>query len=309
MITILKVAGIILFAICGILILLLMLVLFVPLRYSLRGEYAGIESPLTYAKIRISWLLRLVSVSYSYPDKQSIRVKFLFFTIFDSKRPKKKKKAGKKSATDKRPAKEEKNEVTEANETTEAIEVNKANELKAVNEVKAPAPADEPEEEKPSFIAFLKKIKQFYENIIYTARNFYAKIKDTRQKVSDFVNDLNYYLEILKSDELKKAFSLCTGQLKRILKSIKPRKIRVNLLIGRGDPAATAKILELYSILYPFIGQNISIKPDFDREVINGDFFISGRIASWVVLWSAWKVYSDRNIRKLLKMFKNKPTN
>ena len=78
---IIKIIGIILAALLGLVLLILLLVLFVPVRYRAYGIRSSRECR---AEGRVSWLLRLLSIPFSFQDGElEIRVKLLGFTILD----------------------------------------------------------------------------------------------------------------------------------------------------------------------------------------------------------------------------------
>ena len=279
-------------AIIGIIVLLLLLLLFVPIRYLVKG-YRDEETQI-HVDVHASWLLRLFRFVYIYPDKPYARVKFLFFTIYNSAKPAKPKKGKKKKREEKeKEEKEEQKEIKPLADGGAKIATFFDREI---------SPPDTPKAPKTIF----GKMKQFFGKIIYTIQNFCAKIKDTRLKSEAIVDKIKSFIEKIQSEEFKRAYTLCFTQLKRIWKNIRPKKVRANLVVGANDPAETGKILEFYSILYPIIGKHVNIMPDFDRFIVNGDFVIRGRITAFVTLWAALKVYRDENIRNVLKMFKDK---
>ena len=322
---ILKVIGIVLLTILALFVLLLLLILFIPVKYSASG-YRNSDVPVLI-NIRVSWFFKLLRVSFRYSDKTYLKAKLLFFTIYNSDKPKKeKRRKEKKKEAKKEVEKEKEGEREEDKEEDKDEEKDKRKE--EVPAFRSPELASEkgftdvtpdqneatltlafPEEGEDStkfpfsFWSFFKKAKQFFAKITYTIRNFYAKIIDTRQKASDITAKITDFIEKLKSDEVKQALSLCFGQLLKIWKSIRPKKIRVHIVVGMEDPAATGKILEFYSILYPYIGKHVNIRPDFDHPIIHGDFLIRGQVISYVVLLAAFKIYRDKNIRKVMKMF------
>ena len=82
---ILKIIGIILLSVLGIILCLLLLVLFVPIRYRAELE----ENSEIFVKAKISWLLRLLQVDISYKKaKKDIAVKFLGIKIYPKKEKK-----------------------------------------------------------------------------------------------------------------------------------------------------------------------------------------------------------------------------
>ena len=47
-------------------------------------------------------------------------------------------------------------------------------------------------------------------------------------------------------------------------------------------------------------------KQQFDRQVLEGDFLIKGRIFGAAFVWTAWKIYRNRNVRITWQGFRNK---
>ena len=88
---ILKIAGIVLLSLLGILILLVHMVLFVPVRYNISADY---HSRLT-ANIKISWLLNVLRLKASYDNDLSVKAYAMFFKIFDNNSDKEKKQKNK----------------------------------------------------------------------------------------------------------------------------------------------------------------------------------------------------------------------
>ncbi len=115
LLAVLKTIGRILLGILAVVLILLLLVLFVPVRYraegSLRDQEGG-ESPdfgrikgALQAEFRVSWLLHLVRVSASWKGEPSVSLRILFFRIPLGKQKEKEKKEeteGKKPETEKK---------------------------------------------------------------------------------------------------------------------------------------------------------------------------------------------------------------
>ena len=78
---IIKIIGIILAVLLGLALLILLLVLFVPVRYQAYGIRSSRECR---AGGRVSWLLRLLCIPFSFQDGElEIKIKLLGFTILD----------------------------------------------------------------------------------------------------------------------------------------------------------------------------------------------------------------------------------
>jgi hypothetical protein len=88
---ILKIIGVILAVLLGILLLAICLVLFVPVRYRIQADGKLGEDESLRVKVKITWLLRILNALLTYSKAVRIRVRIFFFTLFDSAKPKKEK--------------------------------------------------------------------------------------------------------------------------------------------------------------------------------------------------------------------------
>lgn len=143
----------------------------------------------------------------------------------------------------------------------------------------------------------LRKIKNAVKNIWYTIKRLCDRIVEIR-------NNISYYIEVFGEEETKQAFLTCRQELKRIWKNIRPTKCSAELMLGTGEPDTTGYILAMHGILYPIIGNDIVIEPDFENQVLDGKLFLKGRITVFVLLYAVIKIYFDKNIRYFLKRFK-----
>lgn len=91
---ILKIIGIVLSSIIGFLLLLVLLLLFVPIRYKLEGE-KGTDNNDIYGRINVSFLLHIISVSAVYDNVFNIVIRVFGIRLYDRNRPPKEKKTKK----------------------------------------------------------------------------------------------------------------------------------------------------------------------------------------------------------------------
>ena len=318
---ILKVLGMILLILLGTILLLILLVLFVPVRYQIMlHRKVGEETPVT-AKVKATWLLHALNAAFYYPEAAFLRVRIFCFTIFRSDKSKKtiqednakketvKKKNIKKDTVQKEVIQEETAKTVRKDEEkgtdgqkNAEIKVSDENQKEKNSYIEENAPKKQEKEPKQSrkankFFEFFRKLWSVFKNIKYTI----IKICD---KIKHIVKNIQYYLKIVQSDTFHRAWEVCSRQVFSLLKSIFPRKIRGNLLIGAGDPASTGQILAIYGILYPLLGNHIDIVPDFEQQIIEGDLLVKGRITVFKALKTAWIVYFNKDLRRLIKLFK-----
>lgn len=305
---ILKIIGIVLGVLVGVLLLAIGLVLFVPVRYRIEATRTeGEGNPPVEAKARITWLLHFINVRVFYPAEVYLKARVLFFTVYrfppKEKKAKKEKVAAGTKQKNKSNVEKEKKFAEDSHTTTYE---NKADEKKSQSsenvENKNHTEADREEEQvrdeppKLSIKEKIIKIKEIFQNIWYTLKRICDRIK------SVFEN-FEYYLDVLKSDTFKQAYSLCKDEISSVLSYIKPRKLEADLIIGMDDPAATGQILSYYGILYPIVGHHVTVVGDFDKKRLEGSLLVVGKIKIFTLIKAAIRIYFNKDIRALLKLF------
>lgn len=329
---ILKIIGIILLCILGVLLLAISCALFVPLRYRIevfREEGEGNPPFVVYAKV--TWLLHLVNILLCYPADVYVRIRIFLFTLF--RIPEAEKKQTKEKAERKK--KRKKNKPAETDENTAGKEVAQETGEQSVPDTgkvldagKVPDAEDKSGEDaglgqekavEPEntgfFHKWIYKIFQKVRNLLYKIRQFLDRIKNAVQnilytirhmcdKIKSTSNTIQYYREVLQSDAFQHSWELCKEQIGILLRTLKPDKFEADLIVGTGDPASTGEILAVYGMLYPFFGEHVRIAGDFDRAHVEGHLFIKGKIRAFTFLRVAWKVYRNKDIRTLVKLFK-----
>lgn len=132
----------------------------------------------------------------------------------------------------------------------------------------------------------------------------YNLINDTDKTIKKVSKEIDFYSRYIKDERNRKAFSKCITALKRIVNSIKPKKIKGNIRLGMDDPATTGKILMYLSMLYPVMPKKLVIIPDFENKVIEGNVNIKGRIFICVLAWAAIRIYFDKDFKRMLRIMK-----
>ena len=356
MLLILKIIGIILSAILGVVFLAVCCVLFVPVRYRIEvSREEGGGNPPFIARAKITWLFHLVNIHLCYPADVYVRVWLFLFTLFriPEKEKRRKKTDGKKRRRGKKAEGETPPQTTQAEEETarepesstagkeslssgagsleETATVQEQTKTQAgtgaLEEAAAgpenvtatdtsdtePSPeAAESGQEASGFFgrirqkicrlldkikAFWEKLKTAFQNIRYTIRHMCDKIKTASDTIQ-------YYREVLLSDEFGRSFALCREQAGVVLKELKPDRVEVDLVFGTGDPASTGEVLAVCGMLYPVFGPKVRIAGDFERAHLEGYVFIKGKIRAFTFLRVAWKLYRNKDIRTLIKLFK-----
>lgn len=283
---ILKILGIVLLVLLGILLALLLIVLFVPVRYQGSGYREEGDPVPMHVQLKVTWLLHLVRVSFIYPEEAFLKVKVLFFQILPAKE-KKKKASNKKEADGKKPKTDKKEVGSDVSDTTSDQKI--SDEGNAADE--------DGGDDRRTLSDFVRKLFSAIRNIKYTIRKIYDKIKH-------IIHNIRYYIKILQTESFKRAFALCREQLLRLMKIVLPRKVSGTFTIGMEDPAATGQILSIYGILYPLIGDSITVIPDFEKPVMEGSFRFKGKITAFTLIRIAAKIYFDKDLKRVICLFK-----
>ncbi|MEI3212215.1 MAG: DUF2953 domain-containing protein [Lachnospiraceae bacterium] len=283
---ILKILGIVLLVLLGILLALLLIVLFVPVRYQGSGYREEGDPVPVHVQLKVTWLLHLVRVSFIYPEEAFLKVKILFFQILPAKE-KKKKASNKKEADGKKPKTDKKEVGSDVSDTTSDQKI--SDEGNAADE--------DGGDDRRTLLDFIRKLFSAIRNIKYTIRKIYDKI-------NHIIHNIRYYIKILQTESFKRAFMLCREQLLRLMKIVLPRKVSGTFTIGMEDPAATGQILSIYGILYPLIGDSITVIPDFEKPVMEGSFRFKGKITAFTLIRIAAKIYFDKDLKRVICLFK-----
>lgn len=324
LLTFLKIVGIIFLAILAFIMTVLLLALFVPVRYRLEAHRNAAEDTPAAVKIKITWLLHMLNVAFSYPEAAYIKVRLFCFTVFRSDKEKREKddsrqeKSGGQSDIEERKNEEVPSDKdTTAMETGQKVEKSQADfseeEILQKENKDTGTPKESINDEsgqkeelegKEAGTGVISRMKEFINKILSLLINIKYTITKICDKIKHIVNNIQYYINIIKSETFNCAWMVCSSQVLYLLKSIRPRKFTGSLHIGTGDPASTGQVLAIYGILYPFIGSHMDIVPDFEQKIIEGQLLIKGKITLFHFFKVAWVVYFNKDFRRLIKLFK-----
>ncbi|MCM1025950.1 MAG: hypothetical protein NC432_05915 [Roseburia sp.] len=135
-----------------------------------------------------------------------------------------------------------------------------------------------------------------------------GKIKYTIQKNCDKIKEiwgnLSYYARLCQEENTAQLWRHAMLRLAKILKSIRPRKIRADILFGAAAPDTTGHVYGLYCMLSLVLGESVVVTPDFTRAILQGEAELSGHITGGVLAWNGLKLLLDRKLHVFLKKMK-----
>lgn len=271
--SILKVIGIILLILLAVVLGIFLLVLFFPITYRVEGKMADEN----YISGKASWLFSLIRIRFEARNKE-IRVWLRIAGIRKNIIPKEEKPDVKaKEEPIEEPIEEPVIQVAQISEN-EPVRHN----TNTTQTEEEPLPPKKKSLQKQSWIDKIKKI-------IFSIKKNFADIK-------------NSLLDETNQNTVKKLWK----ELKRLLRYLGPRRGRVNLKYGAGDPALTGKITGALSVMPFLYKKGVSVIPDFvtDKPYVKGTFRINGHIQMFHFIGTAIRLYKDKNIKKIISKFK-----
>lgn len=146
-----------------------------------------------------------------------------------------------------------------------------------------------------------QRLRDAYEKIKYTILKICGKIKD-------ILEHADYYKELLKEEETHLLFGDARIRILKVIKSIRPRKVKADIRFGTGSPDTTGYALGIYGMLSAFLGKNINVTPDFEEAVLEGEIFLAGRITAFILLMNIGQLFLDRRLRTFIKRLKREDT-
>lgn len=307
---ILKIIGIVLLSFIGLVLFLILLILFVPIRYKVNASYEGEKIS---AKSKISWLLHIVSMCAGYENELYVILRLFGIRIKNKKEKKRvkklkrrKKKTAKKSGSRDSKAESEKIEYTfDRNEDTPADSYD----TDEADNISEDVPDDEYEyeyeyETVEEEIGLHKKIKEFFTAAYRFLAGIPGRVTNIGRKITgkkDFLDRLTLFIEDEKN---KDALSLLWDELNRVLKNARPKDLNIKIHFGCDNPADTGQVLALLSIVYPLLADSLDITPEFDEVLFEAQLYARGRITVFVLIRSGMKIYFSKNFKHLKRSYK-----
>lgn len=283
---ILKIIGFLFLAVLGLLFGIILLALFVPIRYRAEGSYCEkLEGT-----IRVTWLLHMLSIMVSYREELQVSIKLFGFCLLR-----------KQGGEMKEQAEDIRDEVLD--EAEDIGQIPKKSEADPITNEKTPErtvfhiPEKESETtEQTVLFGFLSGI---LEKIKFLFKMIYAKLKSiihSWDKIQEFIND----------PANKNTFRLIMRQVKALMHHILPRKARGTVTFGFEDPYTTGQVLTAASIFYPWYGKQIQLTPVFDEAIFEGNGMIKGRVRIGTLLLLGIRILLNKNFRVILKRWRSK---
>lgn len=311
--------------VCALLLSVLLLILFCPVRYLIQGskpEEDGMSE--LKGQVRVSWLFRGITFRFFYenkkagtdfrilgisPDKFRRRKKKVSVkeekaeektfpaekSLFEDEKILEKKMSGENLSGDEKISSSEKIPfVIEEKEETGKSKVQEETDREKTEEISK----KKLEKKKPGLL------KRFMEKI----KSIPSKIRKIRLTIKRTCVKIEWWKRFFSNPRIKEAISFCWKDIKKLIRHILPIKVEGNVTFGFEDPSITGRIVALLGMTIPFHKNCIQIMPLFqtDRNILEGTIKMKGRIYGVVLVKTAAEIYFNKNVKYMINRWKHK---
>ena len=291
---ILKIIGIILAALLGIVVLGILLVLFCPFRYRIWGSYH--EKP--DISIRVAWLMCIFQFRMDITDTQQMYLRILGFRKNLSREEEETNESEESSgleeesettntvenAFDKKRIETNRSDVATVEENSGEEEFRNKEDPKDSIETKSTDVSRKTPEKK---ISISQKVKRIWEKIKRALFN----IKETAVKIKKLYMD----------PRNKLAFTKLKQSVAKFFRVLHPKKFQLKLKFSTGSPDTTGQLLGVIAMFPIGYRNGWNIVPDFTADAFYADteFDVRGRVLGISLIKLACSIILDKNCKRL----------
>lgn len=301
LLTFLKIIGIIFLVLLGILVFLLGMILFVPVRYKLSYVHTGEEGDVPIiAYGYVSWIFHIIHVSFEYPADTIVIIRIMGIPLKINN--KKNKKNDKGIVKTKQTNDEIENINTDAILDECGVHSSKKTENIEDNEYIGDI------EDIDNNTSIFGRLSELINKIKYTVKSIYDRIKEicvnSKKSINNLQKNTHYYYTVLSSELFSRTYDKCKKRIIKLFKEILPRKFDIGLEAGFEDPYITGELMALAGMIYPLVGEHIHITGNFEEVVLRSAGRIKGRIFGFSLLKLGIFYLTDRDLRRLIRLLK-----
>ena len=340
--TILLWIGRILLAILAAVLILLLMILFVPVRYRIAGNGSR-ETGAAGMKADVTWLFRLVHLSVSFRKEGDGTEKMISFRVLgidpkkrrrareERKREVKKQRKKKRLSSLRRSDPEEyerlKKEAAERKRIREEERRRKREEEQLRREAeKRMLRAEEDRHRK--MIIRVRKSLGIAERIVRAVVSVVVKafwlvmdllgilialppdvascVEKICTKTADICDTIREWVQFLTDPGFRGAAKRIIWAAKKLLIHLKPRTLKGDITFGFEDPSVTGRLLAGVMTFYPLYAGDLQVIPDFSEQAFCGSIEGSGRVILFYAAYVALRTWFDKDVAFARKFLKEK---
>lgn len=321
----LKIIGILLGTLLGLILLAAVLVLCVPVQY--RVSFCKNNEKLG-GSAAVSWLFHIISVKVCYDKEKGMEQDFCLFGIsllkLLEKRKKKRAEAAGKSkkrinTEEEKLSHSKKQSVHQINsdafdETEHTPKQERQHDKKTDSEqteqpLQAAQDAAVPhdtlwEKAERLILRIIHAISRVLRGIISIPLRVLHAVSNFWLTVRDICGKIRQWRSFLNSPEFKAARKAVLKNGRKLLRHVLPKQIRGSVHFGFDDPSFTGQVLAAISLAYPVLPRKLTVIPDFNGQILEADVSARGRIYGIVLVKLAVQTYFQSRVKEIIKQYK-----
>jgi hypothetical protein len=302
---ILKIIGMILLVLLGLLLLGAVVIILNPICYRLEGSYGE----KLQASFSVRWLFRLIVLRGKYDSEEGLDLSGRIAWIPLKRREHEKnvsEKGKKKAGKNKKKGTKSKKETGDVRREAVDSRIEAADGQKEVAEVQKDDSDSRKEntdsrreaEDRVKRFRFIKRLQQKINQIKYTFHLICDKLKSLREKKDEAA-------VFLKKEEHQMAIRHIFRQIWQVLRKLMPKKWYIRGVVGFDDPATTGEFFGGLAIIYAWLGNGIQVLPDFEESRIELELFAKGKMRILTLICMIIRLAIDRQSREFIIKVKN----
>ena len=295
--SVLKIIGIIILIIIGLLIFILGLMLLVPIRYRFEGNYQETLD----GEVYVRWAPAMLKASVYVQNNRPKYIVKLFGGVIMTNTDQKISWIGRKFFSFEEDTQTEEDDFQEEAEEKESFEKKSGTEKDLKEEISKEQFIEKAVEENRK----VEKKENIHTFILGKIRRILKKWKEKWNIFLKGIKEIGDKKDALLKIYHSKRFDLAKQDIKAYLKKafliIKPDKLEGFLHFGLEDPAITGKILGILAMILPLYQGFLTINPDFTKSCLDGTLKGKGKIFLFPIVKLAIKVILNKNLIKVTK--------
>ncbi|MCR5740614.1 MAG: hypothetical protein K6G43_12435 [Lachnospiraceae bacterium] len=313
---ILQITGIVLLSILGFILVMLILILVMPVRYSV--DVSKKPEDKLKGKLKVTYFFGIVRALAEYEEVFEVNAKVLWFKFFSMKIPDKDADDSDDislddldDALDEEFPEDGSSEDGFTYETEDDMTSDTGNSSEGSTGVQ-PLPTDDVDPDTVPGEADTDDELTF-ESVDETEENDdegnpegpFAKLKYKFDEICDKIDkvksEIRYYYNIYNSNEGKNALKKTGKHLKKIFRKLLPRKITAKVTYGFSSPDLTGKVYGIYCIIADRFTADSVVTPDFDRELFEGTVKAKGYFNIWGILINVIAIVINKDAIRIIR--------
>ena len=302
LLAVLKIIGIILLIIIGVVIFILGIVLFTPIRYHFAGEY----KQKFLADAQVKWWPILLKADVSVKDNKIQYIVKLFGGVVMTNTDAKLSWIGRRFFAQEQND-EQKCEEDDAFVSNDVEENGKTPEyFGETGNVTVLEKTDASEEQQQGAQVHHQEVKKKRRiSITERIRTKIAGVRKRLKKLIEQLKKINHKKESLQKVFQSKRFEVAKRDalqyIKELFSIVKPKRLEGYIHFGLDNPADTGQLLGVLAFGLSVYGDFLQIQPDFEKACLDGELKGCGTIRLFAVVKLILKVIFNKNLIKVIK--------